>query len=298
MYHTAWNRENSSIKDDRITPAALNLDRSSPRGAGAGGTRPLVCPPVMTECIIYEKSRTRSVHVYIYGAIQVDKTGKGWGESGPAGPRGGGSAGKEFHQFLKRSLAGERMGRARLPKTARAPTFNRREAPLSLPLPSLLFRISTRPFPPVVKSYFTLQGLEAFLVLRVSSLPPPPLPSPPPSSRKKLDGNQIFVDAIRAALHIQYWSVVKSVILFMDDQYCASSHDFQGKFVGEGRETYDKLSNFEHNRFPFKMGKMSNGAYAGHAAWNVPQPMRWIFMRFSYWLNLIYSARRDNRVGR
>lgn len=119
------------------------------RGAGAGGTRPLVCPLVMSECIIYEKSRTRLVGgrdgVRYIRAIQVNKTREGGtGPAGEAEGEGGEweSAGKEFHQFLKRSLAGEKEWAER----AITEDCARRA--------SLLFRISTRRFPPVVKLYF------------------------------------------------------------------------------------------------------------------------------------------------
>lgn len=120
------------------------------RGAGAGGTRPLVCPLVMTECIIYEKSRTHGwwgegTKFGIYGPFRWIKPGRGDRSRGRG--RGGGegeweSAGKEFHQFLKRSLAGEKEWAER----AITEDCARRA--------SLLFRISTRRFPPVVKLYF------------------------------------------------------------------------------------------------------------------------------------------------
>lgn len=172
--------------------------------------------------------------MYIYTAIQVDKTGKGWGESGPAGPRGGGSAGKEFHQFLKRSLAGERMGRARLPKTARARRLSTDESPpLRLPFPPLVIvsNLNAPVSPVVVKSYFTLQGLEALPC--VTSLPPPPLSSlvqeevGRESNIRGRDKNRLAYPILICLLNPLYflWTIDIGV-----------ESRFQGKFVGEGGE--------------------------------------------------------------
>lgn len=147
----------------------------------------------MTECIIYEKSRTRLEGVRYIRAIQVNKTG-GDRSRGRGGGGGGGSAGKEFHQFLKRSLAGERMGRARLPKTARADRGNE---------PRYCFESQRAGFPGgKIVFYMRLEALRSSLVtirlllllhlLLLHLLLPLLLPSPSGDVRRKLDANQIY----------------------------------------------------------------------------------------------------------
>lgn len=198
------------------------------RGAGAGGTRPLVCPLVMSECIIYEKSRTRLVGgrdgVRYIRAIQVNKTREG-GRSRGRGRGGGGrmrERGKGIPSILKEEpRRGKRMGRARDYRRLRAPSLvivSNLNAPVS-PGGKIVF-------------YMRLEALRSSLVtirpLLLLQFLAPSLPSPLRRCPEEVgrESNMSWKKARKAKRRkFITWSVVVFVLILASNRSIIFSQD-------------------------------------------------------------------------